>query len=389
MSYIKLKDTTVLEFDLGSGQYNVIRPDLLPILLRDRIKDSSDMNSRLDDIRNYDALMNFFSHRVLSIKRMHAKKILNALHISQSNDLETIRKIMILCKALSITDDYWLTNDENEKWADVNLRTNPLHETIAHIALTGECLTVTGKPHTPELTGQGVYAKAWEREDGELYLYKASSPLGTESQTEVEVSDILDHTNVPHVKYERVDRGVNVYSKCKNMCNDDYSIVPAEAVMSWCSLKGKDFDQFVLETDSESFYKTLVVDYLIANSDRHGQNWGFYMDNHTGELVSMHPLYDHNNAFDAREMELSDGGDSLMLLGKSKLEAAQYALKRCDFKIIDIPENIFISKKHQNCFLSRANRLGINVKVINKDKDKNKLKQFFMKSVGFFKLFFL
>ena len=29
------------------------------------------------------------------------------------------------------------------------------------------------------------------------------------------------------------------------------------------------------------------------------------------------------------------------------------------------------------------------VKVINKDKDKNKLKQFFMKSVGFFKLFFL
>lgn len=40
-----------------------------------------------------------------------------------------------------------------------------------------------------------------------------------------------------------------------------------------------------------------IADYLLNNSDRHGQNWGFLMDNQTGKLTGYFPLFDHDHAF--------------------------------------------------------------------------------------------
>ena len=354
-----------MEFDLSNGSFNVVNEPLLPVPLRNAIIDTSTNNNYSTFVKNYQHLQNFFRNRYLSIKRENAKKILNALHISQSNDDDTLIKVMIMCKALSITDDYWLTNDPDEKWENVNLRTNPLHETISQIALYGNSpLTITGKIHTPELTGQGAYAKAWKRENDMLYLYKAGTKNGNEAKIEASVSKILDFTNVPHIKYKLLKENGKILTKCRNMCNDNYSIVTANDIFSWCNRREINFDEFVLSRDAENFYKTLIVDYLITNSDRHGQNWGFYMDNKSGEIKNMHPLFDHNNAFDENEMKLKDGGESLMMLGKSKREAAQYAIKKCDFKIAEnIPLDIFISKEHCESFVNRAKDLKLKISV--------------------------
>ena len=50
--------------------------------------------------------------------------------------------------------------------------------------------------HTPELTAQGMAAKAWIRQNGELYLYKVG-------KKELAASRILDALSVPHVTYRR------------------------------------------------------------------------------------------------------------------------------------------------------------------------------------------
>jgi hypothetical protein len=108
------------------------------------------------------------------------------------------------------------------------------------------------------------------------------------------------------------------------------------------------------------FYQTVVVDYLIANRDRHGANWGFYMDNQTGNLVGIHPLFDHNNAFAKEFMEDPTGGESLMVPGKSQKDAAMYAISHCDFRITkDIPKDIFPDKQAYQCFMKRACELGL------------------------------
>lgn len=123
----------------------------------------------------------------------------------------------------------------------------------------------------------------------------------------------------------------------------------------------------VKKLDAENYYKTIVVDYLISNSDRHDQNWGFYMDNDTGELIGLHPIFDHNNAFDNGDMESISGGDSLMMLGKTKQEAAKYAINRCSFKIKSVfPEKFFPDNRSFMSFTTRAMELGIYQFIDNK-----------------------
>ena len=162
MTYLKLKDKIVLYFDVDSGVYKIQEPVLLPFQLRDGMMDLDGNGTILQTIKNYNALMRFFGSRALSVKRENAKKVLNALKISQRDDNDTKYKIILLCKALSTDDDYWITSNLGEKWDSVNLYENHLSEAISQIALAGKSLTVTGKIHPYRLL---------------LFIIKQSNPL--------------------------------------------------------------------------------------------------------------------------------------------------------------------------------------------------------------------
>ena len=362
MMTLCLKDQPVLTVDITNGIYEIHNEDLLPYSLRGAITDSRNGLSVPQLFSNYDLLMNFFRNRNLSILRENAKKILNCLGLPQATDNETVLKTVFLCKGLSVTDDYWLNNGQ-QHWDEVNLRKNPLHEVLAQVALTGEVpLSITGKLLTPELTNQGAYAKAWYRDNGKLYLYKANTSHGRESEIEVAVSNILDHTNVPHVKYTLEKKDGKTCCKCESLCNDKKGIASAYDLTAWANRNETTVDKLALKYSEEDYYKMLVVDYLISNSDRHIQNWGFYFNQENGELQGLHPLFDHNCAFDKEEMKSHDGGMSLVANGKSKREAALFAMKRCDFKIDkDLSKKDFLTEEHYNSFKRNAKELGIQI----------------------------
>ena len=176
MTYLNLEDTTVLKFDFEKRYYEILKPELLPFSMRGRISDTTKANSEdLPEIwfNNQDVISKFFYNRSLSVNRENAKYIMNQLGIKQNNDFESRYKAMMLCKGLSVADSYWITDKDDEKWKDVCLKNNPLHETLQQIALFGRSLIITGELRTPEITGQGAYAKAWYRENDRLFLYKA------------------------------------------------------------------------------------------------------------------------------------------------------------------------------------------------------------------------
>ena len=361
--YLKLQDKVLMAFDRENAEYKVYENELLPFTLRDSIKDTTDLPEAEKykiAIKNSEQVNRFFSERSLSINRENAKFILNELGISQKNDSETKENMMLLCKALSVADDYWITKDSEEKWSDVNVRANPLHETLAQIALFGKSLSVTGKIRTPELTGLGAYAKAWFREDNVLYLYKAGTKGGNEAERETMTSSVLNCFNVPQVEYELTQKEDRIVTKCRQMNNGMYSIADAGDVASWCTKNGKDFLSLVKEIDSETFYKTIVADYLCANRDRHDGNWGFFMNNTTGDLISLHPLFDHNNCFDEEFMKDENGGNCQLLPGKNQKDAALYAIKHCDFRCIKpVTKDMFIDETMYRTFMSRAEELGL------------------------------
>lgn len=372
MALLKFQDIDVMEFNFSDNTYQIKNEKFLPVLLRGRIIENQTVE-RLPAkeqinalVSNKDAMMDFFSSRSIDISRTNAKQILNTLGLPQELDRTNCMKIMFACKGLSAADDYWFAESSSEKWKDVNLRDNPLHETLAHIALFGDTtVSITGKVRTPELTNQGAYPKAWERKNGKLYLHKGSRNDHAAEQ-EVSTSHLLDCTNVPHVQYWMETIEGKMVCTCECMCNDKVSIIPAHDFIRWNEHMKKNTLQRINQIDQENFNKMLIVDYLIANPDRHGKNWGFYMDAKSGDIISLHPLFDHNLSFDRATVAHPYGGMSLLFPEKTKFDVAKEALRHCDFQIVGkISEKVFLEKYQAALFTDRCNRLGLHPVTTN------------------------
>ena len=58
----------------------------------------------------------------------------------------------------------------------------------------------------------------------------------------------------------------------------------------FCNAYGMNPYEEAKKIDSEFYLKMQIADYLLNNNDRHEQNWGFFMDNHTGKLFGYCPL---------------------------------------------------------------------------------------------------
>ena len=147
--------------------------------------------------------------------------------------------------------------------------------------------------------------------------------------------------------------------RCKCIVDDDVMIVPAIDYMSYCNSHNLNYDKECLRIDSDLYYKMMIVDYLTANRDRHGLNWGFYARCSDNKIIGMHPLFDHNNAFDLEYM--SNGDLKYQAVPTMTMrEAALYAMKRVDFHFTEeIVRDDFITERQFKTFMSRANELGI------------------------------
>lgn len=369
---LMMKDEIIMKINIEDGKYEIVNERLLPILLKNRFRIVPDGITDLTYLRkqisisvatNYDAFTSWLSNRVLPLSRDNAKKVYSLLHLEQNQSVYNKAKIALLCRAISLQDNYWIKlESELVQWDDINLRTNHLNKVVAQVSLRGSSLSLTGKLTTPELTGQGAYAKAWFRVGDKLWLYKKGSVGDSESRIEVMVSNLLDNCNVEHLKYEPSMIFDVFCCRCQCMTTDNISIMPAMDFNSYCNRLGLNFEQECLKIDAESIYKMWIVDYLIANRDRHGMNWGFFFNCDTNEILSCHPLYDHNNAFDI-EFMLDEDADYQAVSGKSIKQAAIYAIKKVDFHFYrDFVREDFITERQYKTFMKRARQLGIKVK---------------------------
>lgn len=363
-------DTEVLRFNFTEGIYDVLRSELLPYPLKGRLRPSLpdkqtytkyEMTQSIAIARNnYNAVLDWLGSRTLPLSRKNAKWIYNLLKFEQVNTIQQRAKIAITCRAVSLLDNYWLKLDTDKtNWNSVNLRHNSLSEVIAQVALHGKSLTFDGSYASPELTTNGTYAKAWRRhEDGSLWLYKLGANGNTESRIEVMCSDLLDMMSVVHCHYEAGTDDGKYICMCPCMSNDQLSILPGMDFISWCNVNGKNPDTEMLRIDCDSIYRMWIVDYLLCNRDRHGQNWGFYYRPSNMHIEGCHPLFDHNNAFDIEYMK--DREAPYQFGGMTTREAAKLAMSRVDFCFTEpITRGDFFTDRQYAEFTWRAKDLGI------------------------------
>lgn len=341
--YLMLKDTEVMYFDLDDFVVNVIRNDLLPFCIRSYMKLPKNMKNILHNIQE---VKSYLSSRILSLSRDNAKKIYAAFQIPQLDSIDNRVNVCIRCKGVSIQDSYWVKNDnEKLRWSDVNIRQNKLSD-IVDLSLSGFEPTITTSKICPELTTKGLFRKGWVSLGDALYLLKSDKTSDyVNTKMEVLASEILEcfDNKLESIEYvsdikNTVD-GTAVVSICKNFIEEDYSFVEAWEVMEYHKRRKIDFRELCLERWGNKFACIPVLDYIISNTDRHTQNYGFLMNNDTGVIEKLAPLFDFNCAL-VSDYFSRDAADTL-----SQMFNTTETLRELAFKYRDYTDMIFLEDK--------------------------------------------
>lgn len=296
--YLMFADTPVLYFDFDDFIVEIINEQFLPYSLQGKFTRTV---TPKDLLRNMQYLKSWLSRRVLSLSRANAKQIYTMYQIPQLDDIETRVKICLACKGVAIQDSYWLAKDTNEKYESVNIRHKHFKE-ILEISLLGINPTITENSICPELTTHGLFRKCWIRDDNDLYLLKSDNfQNNISTRMEVLASKILDcfDTDLNIVSYTGRVRNTKVgklyVSKCKNFITDDYSFVEAWEIIEYCNTYNINFRQYIYSLD-RNLADMPVLDFILVNTDRHTQNYGFLVDNKTNKIVGLAPIFDFNCA---------------------------------------------------------------------------------------------
>ena len=285
--YLKAKDKTVCSIT-AKGRVQIFISELVPFDLY--LEDTDDFDMLFNNILNFNW---WCGNRVLSLDRTHAKNILNSVGLKQAKTDVDKARISLALNCVSLRDFYWVTENPDDKWDNYNLFSKHLCD-IVEISLLGKNLTVTNVELVcNDISTDGVAPKAWVRKENGFSLYKTGP--SERVRNEVLASTALTELGFEVLKYELITfQGVEV-SKCQCFTDENSGFVTAGNYnMNY------DLQELVDGKFSSEFWIMILCDYLIGNSDRHQDNWGF-MFNDNREIMGLCPIFDFDHAFEAKE----------------------------------------------------------------------------------------
>lgn len=240
--------------------------------------------------------------RSIPASRSGVAKALNVLNVAST------KLLLLRCFGLSLSDQYWIKPENvSVTWEQVNFFDNEFSEDVGNVLIGKITKTEDFDFHSPDNTSDGFLKKRWKIINGKRYLMKSgSNPFMQQPFNEVIASIIAQRLGINYVEYELIwDDGVP-YSICEDFINRDTELVSAWRIMQ---SKPKDnntsvykhyidccknlgINGIVSETD-----KMIVLDYIIANEDRHQNNFGLVRNANTLEWIGVAPVYDSGSSF--------------------------------------------------------------------------------------------
>lgn len=207
---------------------------------------------------------------------------------------------------MSLSDHYWIKPDGTRAaWENVNFFQNTFSEDIGDILL-GERLNRNVDFNAPDNTSDGMLMKRWKIIDGKRCLLKAGeNPFHQQPFNEVIASCIMDRLDIPHVSYSLVWINELPYSVCEDFVTTETELVSAYRVMQTRYPRNdeSDYQHYVnickengLQDIVHSIDTMLVLDYLIANEDRHFNNFGILRNPETLQWISAAPVFDNGTS---------------------------------------------------------------------------------------------
>lgn len=344
------KNIPVLYFDMEDKTVEILNNEMLPFCMINHIKNTSKIKTLSEGINNYDEIRHFFAGRTLSLSRDNAKQILQSIQGKQRLTEEESYQLSIRCRGVSVSDNFWVKkDDEGISFEDINIRENPLTQTAFQICIKGTPISLQHELLAADLSTNGMFRKTWQREGGHLWLYKSDKTANyLNTKAELEVSRLLDDSNIAHISYTAETKEDVFCCKCKCFTNNSISFVDAEQIEQYCVHHGETLLEWIKKQGWEQqFANMVVIDYLFLNPDEHRNNWGFLVDSNQNRILGLAPLFDNNQALLALYFKKEKEFGELIYdpTGKTILESAIEWLPKSNVTFIRMPS--WLEKRYE------------------------------------------
>lgn len=249
----------------------------------------------------------------------------------------------------SLSDQYWFKFRKSESWDDLNFFTNDYQTEIGKIFFTPWQVDESKmKDPSPDMTTNGVLKKAWIKEDGKSFLYKAGSKqFHQEPLSEVLASLMLEKLDIiPFVRYDLVVHGLKLCSKCANFVTSDTEFVPASHIYNRepRPLEESHYDHLMRmcrmfdidERETRQFITAMIAaDSITCNTDRHLGNFGLLRNVETGKFIGFAPLFDSGNSYKGTKKAVRDKKRGPKLFADREQWAMKQVWRRIDREVFE------------------------------------------------------
>ena len=149
----------------------------------------------------------------------------------------------------------------------------------------------------PDLSTKGCFPKAWIRDDKGFRLLKDGGEDAV--RRELLASEICQCFDVPQVRYQESEFEGEKVTESSLVTSKEYSMVSKLAFDVYACNHDLDTVSICKKIDPVTYYGMNILDYLTGNTDRHPENWGFLINNRTNAYMSLYPVMDFNQCFQA------------------------------------------------------------------------------------------
>lgn len=291
-------DVAMVQVDLSSGKIEyvltVYLPEELPIGYGDDVRD----------------IMDWWKCRAIPESRRGIQQVLN--YLQEKSNLS----LMLSAYGLSLTDHYWMQPiGKKLYWKDLNFFENDFSDELGALLTDSKKvdIDVNVSKFSPASSVNGEMKKKWIIKDGIRYLMKVNTnDYGQQSVNEIIASKLHERLGwknyVPYeIEMARID-GIEVPCSLNRLFTSSelelvsaYQLIDKYKKSNEISYYGAVIQQAVLHGMDENEVRehleyTILTDFILTNTDRHLNNFGFLYDSKEHKLVAMAPIYDTGNS---------------------------------------------------------------------------------------------
>ena len=262
----------------------------------------------------------------------------------------TSQSLMLSSYGLSLTDHYWIQPVGQELyWKDLNFYENDFGDELGDILTDSErerSVSDGISKLSPSVSVNGDMKKKWIIRGGRRYLLKVNPSYHSQQAVNEVIAGKL-HERLGWKNYVSYEVGTIHISGRKYPCSlspmftsvetefvSAYQIVAAYKVPNDVSLYEALIRQAVSlgadEKEVRAFLEYMILtDFILTNTDRHLNNFGFIYDPRQHRLSGMAPLFDTGNSL-FYDYDVIPHGGNLLDIPVSKREADQLHYVKSD-----------------------------------------------------------